>query len=63
MDIQFIDITTYKGISSDAEHYYGKIGMTVRTSACSSVTIHGGLDYYDKVWKSFVLGATFNFNF
>ena len=45
------------------KHYYGKIGMTVRTSACSSVTIHGGLDYYDKVWRSFVLGARFNYIF
>ncbi len=26
MDIQFIDITSYRGISSNAEHYYAKIG-------------------------------------
>lgn len=26
MDIQFIDITSFIGISSDAEHYYAKIG-------------------------------------
>jgi membrane-associated phospholipid phosphatase len=44
-------------------HCYANLGMTVRTSAFSSVAVHGGLDYYDKVWKSYVLGATFNFNF
>ena len=44
-------------------HCYGNLGMTVRTSAFSSVSIHGGLDYYDKVWRSFVLGARFNFTF
>lgn len=44
-------------------HCYANIGMTVRTSAFSSVAVHGGLDYYDKVWRSFVLGARFNFNF
>ena len=26
MQIEFIDITTYAGISSEAEHYYAKIG-------------------------------------
>lgn len=26
MDIQFIDITSYRGISSNAEHYYAKVG-------------------------------------
>lgn len=26
MDIQFIDITTYRGISSEAEHFYAKVG-------------------------------------
>lgn len=26
MEIQFIDITSYRGISSDAEHYYAKLG-------------------------------------
>lgn len=44
-------------------HCYANLGMTVRTSAYSSIAVHGGLDYYDKVWKSYVLGATFNFNF
>ena len=44
-------------------HYYGNIGMTLRTSAFSSVTLHGGLDFYDKVWRSFVLGARFNYTF
>lgn len=44
-------------------HYYANLGMTVRTSSFSSVAVHGGLDYYDKVWRSFVLGARFNFNF
>ncbi len=44
-------------------HYYANLGMNIRTSAFSSISVYGGLDYYDKVWKSFVLGATFNFNF
>ena len=44
-------------------HCYGNVGMTVRTSAFSSVSLHGGLDYYDKVWSSFVLGARFNYTF
>lgn len=44
-------------------HCYANLGMTVRTSAYSSIAVHGGLDYYEKVWKSYVLGATFNFNF
>jgi hypothetical protein len=39
------------------------LGMTVRTSCFSSVSVHGGLDYYDKVWSSFVLGARFNYTF
>lgn len=26
MEIQFIDITSYRGISSEAEHYYAKLG-------------------------------------
>ena len=26
MEIQFIDITTYRGISSNADHFYAKIG-------------------------------------
>lgn len=44
-------------------HCYANMGMTVRTSAFSSISIHGGLDYYDKVWRSFVMGADFNFTF
>ena len=44
-------------------HCYANVGATVRTSAFSSVTVHGGLDYYDKVWRSYVLGANFNFTF
>ena len=44
-------------------HCYGNLGLTVRTSSFSSVSVHGGLDYYDKVWRSFVLGASFNFCF
>lgn len=44
-------------------HCYGNLGMTVRTSALSSISVHGGLDYYNKVWRSFVLGARFNFTF
>ena len=44
-------------------HCYGNVGLTVRTSAYTSVSIHGGLDYFDKVWRSLVLGARFNFNF
>lgn len=26
MDIQFIDITTFRGVSSEAEHFYAKVG-------------------------------------
>ena len=44
-------------------HCYGNLGVTVRTSAFSSVNVHGGLDYFDKVWRSFVLGARFNYTF
>ena len=44
-------------------HCYANVGMTVRTSSFSSITVHGGLDYYDKVWRSFVMGARFNFTF
>ena len=44
-------------------HCYGNIGMTLRTSAFSSVTLHGGIDFYDKVWRSYVLGARFNYTF
>jgi len=44
-------------------HCFANLGMTVRTSSFSSVSVHGGLDYYDKVWRSFVLGAQFNFTF
>lgn len=44
-------------------HCYGNLGLTVRTSTFSSVSVHGGLDYYDKVWRSYVLGARFNFTF
>lgn len=44
-------------------HCYGNLGLTVRTSEFSSVSVHGGLDYYDKVWRSFVLGARFNLTF
>ena len=44
-------------------HYYGNVGLTVRTSTFSSVSAHCGLDYYDKVWRSFVVGASFNYTF
>ena len=44
-------------------HCYGNLGMTVRTSTYSSISAHAGLDYYDKVWRSFVIGARFNFTF
>ena len=44
-------------------HCYGNLGLTVRTSEFSSVSVHCGLDYYDNVWRSFVLGARFNFTF
>jgi len=44
-------------------HCYANLGMTVRTSSFSSITVHGGLDYYDKVWRSFVMGARFNYTF
>lgn len=44
-------------------HCYANLGMTVRTSSFSSVSAHGGLDYYDKVWRSYVVGAQFNFTF
>jgi len=44
-------------------HCYGNVGMTVRTSTFSSISLHCGLDYYDKVWRSFVLGAKFNYTF
>lgn len=44
-------------------HCYGNMGLTVRTSTFSSVSVHGGLDYYDKVWRSAVLGASFNYTF
>lgn len=44
-------------------HCYGNLGMTVRTSTFSSISLHGGLDYYDKVWRSLTLGARFNFTF
>ena len=44
-------------------HCYVNLGMTLRTSSFSSISVHGGLDYYDKVWRSFVLGARFNFTF
>lgn len=44
-------------------HCYANLGMTVRTSSFSSVSVHGGLDYYDKVWRSYVVGAQFNFTF
>lgn len=44
-------------------HCYGNLGLTVRTSTFSSVSVHAGLDYYDKVWRSFVLGARFNYTF
>ena len=49
MDIQFIDITSFRGISSDAEHFYAKIGkvknsqeylltMPVMTDICDGVS-------------------------
>lgn len=44
-------------------HCYGNLGLTVRTSTFSSVSVHAGLDYYHKVWRSFVLGAGFNYTF
>jgi membrane-associated phospholipid phosphatase len=44
-------------------HCYGNLGMTVRTSTFSSVSMHAGLDFYDKVWRSFVVGARFNYTF
>lgn len=44
-------------------HCYANLGMTVRTSSFSSITVHGGLDYYDKVWRSLVMGARFNYTF
>jgi len=44
-------------------HCYGNIGMTVRTSAFSSFSVHGGVDYFDKVWRSFVVGARFDYTF
>lgn len=47
----------------DGLHCYGNLGMTVRTSAYSSVSLHTGLDYYDKVWRSWVIGARFNYTF
>ena len=31
MDIQFIDITSYRGISSNAEHFYAKVGKPEHT--------------------------------
>ena len=44
-------------------HCYANLGLAVRTSSFSSITVHGGLDYYDKVWRSFAMGARFNFTF
>jgi len=44
-------------------HCYGNIGLSVRTSDFSSISLHAGLDYYDKVWRSYVLGARFNYTF
>jgi len=44
-------------------HYYANLGMEFKTTDYSSVSVHGGLDYYDKVWRSFVMGARFNFTF
>ena len=44
-------------------HCYANLGMELRTSAFSSVSVHGGMDYYDKVWRSFVVGARFNYTF
>lgn len=44
-------------------HCYGNIGLSVRTSDFSSISLHAGLDYYDKVWRSYVLGTRFNFTF
>lgn len=44
-------------------HYYANLGLEFKTTDYSSVSVHGGLDYYDKVWRSFVMGARFNFTF
>lgn len=44
-------------------HCYGNLGLTVRTSDFSSISVHAGLDYYDKVWRSYVLGVRFNYTF
>lgn len=45
------------------QHCYGNLGMTVRTTQNSNVSVRCGLDYYDKVWRSLVLGARFNYTF
>lgn len=44
-------------------HCYANLGLTIRTSSFSNITVHGGLDYYDKIWRSFAIGTRFNFSF
>lgn len=44
-------------------HCYANLGMEFKTTEFSSVSVHAGLDYYDKVWRSFVMGARFNLTF
>lgn len=61
----FMD-TSYKPLKWDIPagmHCYANIGMEVRTTAFSSVSVYGGLDYYDKVWRSLSVGAHFNYTF
>lgn len=44
-------------------HCFANLGIEIRTSAFSSISFHGGIDYYDKVWCSYVMGARFNYTF
>ena len=61
----FMD-TAYQPLQWDIPagmHCYANLGMDVRTTAFSSISVYGGLDYYDKVWRSVVVGAQFNYTF
>ena len=49
MDVQFIDITSYRGISADAEHFYAKIGYPSKDCQEYYITDMGG-DITRGIW-------------
>jgi hypothetical protein len=52
MEIQFVDITSYRGISSDAEHFYARVGAPKDVQefyiTCMDCDVNAGVYFHDE---------------